>query len=68
MLATIGWITLLGAGVLIEVLSRLRLTRTPTLVRACALLATSLPGRVILILLWAFVGLHLFARYTIPGG
>jgi hypothetical protein len=68
MLATIGWTALLGAGVLIEVLSRLRLTRTPSLVRASALLATSLPGRVILILLWAFVGLHLFARYTIPGG
>jgi hypothetical protein len=66
--ATIGWIALLGVGVLIEVLSRLGKTRASSLARASALLATSVPGRLILIILWAFVGLHLFARYTIPGG
>jgi hypothetical protein len=67
-LATIAWIALLGVGVLIEVLTRLRVMRASSLVRASALLATSVPGRVILIILWAFVGLHLFARYTIPHG
>jgi hypothetical protein len=24
------------------------------------------PGRIVLVLVWAFVGWHLFARYTVP--
>jgi hypothetical protein len=66
MYANIGWLALLGASFLIEVLARFRSTRTPTLAQLGAALATRVPGRVILLLLWLFVGLHLFARYTFP--
>lgn len=65
MYATVGWLALLGASVLIEVLARLGRTRTPTLAQLGAALASRIPGRVLLILLWLFVGFHLFARYTI---
>jgi hypothetical protein len=65
MYATVGWIVLVGVTVLIEVLARFGLVRTPTLAQLGAILASRIPGRVILILLWIFVGLHLFARYTL---
>jgi hypothetical protein len=67
MYATIGWLVLLGAGLLIEVLGRLRPARISTLARLGAMLASRILGRVVLILIWIFVGVHLFARYTIPG-
>lgn len=67
MWATIGWLVLLGLSAAVEVASRLRAGPTPTLARVGAVIATRFSGRVILILLWVFVGLHLFARYTIPG-
>jgi len=66
MYATVGWIALLGASVLLEVLARFRSKRTPTLAQLGSTLALRIPGRVFLILLWIFVGVHLFARYTIP--
>lgn len=66
MYATVGWLVLLGASILVEVLARFRSTRIPTLVQLGATLASRVPGRVLLILLWIFVGFHLFARYTIP--
>jgi hypothetical protein len=67
MWATIGWLVLLGLSAAVEVASRLRAGPTATLARAGAMIATRVSGRVILMLLWVFVGLHLFARYTIPG-
>jgi high-affinity nickel permease len=67
MWATIGWLVLLGLSVAIEAASRLRAGSTATLARLGAVIATRVSGRVVLILLWVFVGLHLFARYTIPG-
>jgi hypothetical protein len=66
MYATVIWLALLIAGVLIEVLGRLRPTRVSTLNRATSMLATRISGRAILILLWVFIGFHLFARYTVP--
>jgi hypothetical protein len=60
------WWALLGAAVLIEVVARFRPARVSTLDQAAALVAGRIPGRVILMAFWVFVGVHLFARYTIP--
>jgi hypothetical protein len=67
MLGTICWLILLFSGVLIEVLSRAGRITTPTLIRTGALVARSVVGRLFLLAFWIFVGLHLFARYTLPG-
>jgi hypothetical protein len=66
MTVTIAWIVLLAATVVIEVVSRRRLQRVATIEQTGARLATWVLGRVVLWLAWIFVGLHLFARYTIP--
>lgn len=66
MLVTLVWLALLASIALIELLGRVRPSRASTLRRTGALLATRVSGRVILLLLWVFVGVHLFARYTIP--
>jgi hypothetical protein len=62
------WLALLVACVLFEILGRLHPARVSTLSRATSMLARHTSGRVVLILLWVFVGLHLFARYTVPHG
>ena len=59
---------ILVVGALIEVLGRLRPTRVSSLGRALSMMAQRTSGRAILILLWVFVGFHLFARYTVPHG
>jgi hypothetical protein len=46
-------------------IGRFRSARTSSLARLGALLATRIPGRVVLLLIWVFVGVHLFARYTL---
>lgn len=66
MAVTAIWLALLAIGILIEVLGRLRPSRVSTLDRAAAMIERRITGRVILILLWIFVGFHLFARYTVP--
>ena len=66
MYGTVGWIVLLGAVVIVEVLSRLHVTHTSSLARTGAMLAARLAPRILLLLFWFFVGLHLFTRYTIP--
>jgi hypothetical protein len=66
MVGTTIWIALLAAGVFIEVAGRLRPTHVSTLSRAVAMMEERVSGRVILIVLWIFVGIHLFARYTVP--
>jgi hypothetical protein len=66
MYGTVGWIVLLGAGIVVEVLGRLHVTHTPSLARTGALLAARWTPRILLLLFWIFVGLHLFTRYTIP--
>ncbi|MGD0852108.1 MAG: DUF6186 family protein [Acidimicrobiales bacterium] len=62
------WLLLLVACALIEVLGRLRPARVSTLSRATSMVARRTSGRVLLILLWVFVGFHLFTRYTVPHG
>jgi sorbitol-specific phosphotransferase system component IIC len=66
MFVTILWIALLALCALIELIGRARHERVATLSRTASLFATRIPGRVLLVLLWIFVGLHLFARYTVP--
>jgi len=63
---TVGWLALLALALLFELLARLHLTKTSTLGQFGATIASRLPGRVLLVLLWIFVGVHLFARYTLP--
>lgn len=66
MYVTATWIALLTVSALIEIWSRVRPARTSTLSRTGSMIARSISGRAILIALWIFVGLHLFARYTVP--
>jgi hypothetical protein len=63
-LATIGWIAFLGGLAVLEIIDRsTRRFVGPS--RLAQLLAQRAPGRWTLAVIWAFVGLHLFARYTI---
>jgi len=57
MVATVGW----------GVWSHRSRGRWTSLAEIGARLGGSLPGRIVLLALWAFVGWHVFARYTIPG-
>jgi hypothetical protein len=66
-IGTIFWFALLAACLSIEVLSRLRPPSAATLVQTCDMIATKVLGRCALLFFWAFVGLHLFTRYTLPG-
>lgn len=67
MVGTILWLILLGATVTLELVARWRDSKVATLPRVIEAAATPLVGRVILFGFWIFVGLHLFARYTLPG-
>jgi hypothetical protein len=66
MIGAVLWFVLLGACLAIEVLARLRPKRFATLAQFGMNVASRGVGRFILVLLWIFVGVHLFARYTIP--
>jgi hypothetical protein len=66
MFVTAIWIALLIEGFLIEIVGRLRPNRVSTFNRAAAMIERRTAGRAMLILLWVFIGFHLFARYTIP--
>jgi hypothetical protein len=66
MLVTGIWLALIIVGVLIDIVGRLRPDGVATFDRAAAIIESRITGRVILILLWVFVGFHLFARYTVP--
>ncbi len=67
MYGTIAWLALLALAVLFELLARRRRTKTSTLAQLGATIASRLPGRVLLVLVWIYVGVHLFTRYTLPG-
>jgi hypothetical protein len=62
------WFVLFGASVATETLARLVPARFATLADLASRAASRRLGRLLLILFWAFVGVHLFARYTIPHG
>jgi hypothetical protein len=68
MIGDILWFVLLGASVTIEILARLVPARFATFTQLASSVASRRLGRLLLVLLWIFVGVHLFARYTIPRG
>lgn len=67
MAGTILWLVLLAAAAALELAAHRRGSNVATLPRVIEAVATRLAGRVILLGFWIFVGLHLFARYTLPG-
>jgi hypothetical protein len=64
--ATALWLVFLIAGVFIELVARLRPKSVASLRRAASMGADHTSGRLVLIVFWLFVGVHLFARYTLP--
>lgn len=66
MAGTVAWLAILAAGIAWELSCRLRKGGWPPLGRVLGRLDRRLPGRVLLLGAWAFAGLHLFARYTVP--
>jgi hypothetical protein len=66
MLVTLAWFTLFAVVILWEMVCRASAGRWTSLARVGQRLWARPPGRVALIALWAFVGWHLFARYTLP--
>jgi len=66
MVVTILWILLASAAILWEVVCHRSGGRWTGLADLGARLSSRLPGRIVLISIWAFVGWHVFARYTLP--
>lgn len=66
MAGTVAWLALAALALGWELACRLGPRRRPRLAQALALLATRLPGRLLLLLLWVFAGIHLFARRGAP--
>jgi hypothetical protein len=63
--ATIIWIALLAASLVIELYSRREGHYVASMPQTGAWVAARIFGRVTLWALWIFVGLHLFARYGV---
>jgi Family of unknown function (DUF6186) len=63
---TIVWLVLLATGALWEIVCHLSHGRWTSLTALVKAMANRLPGKLVLIAAWAFVGWHLFARYTLP--
>ncbi len=66
MAITIVWITLIATGVVWEIVCHMSHGRWTSLTSLGLAVANRLPGKLILIGIWAFIGWHLFARYTLP--
>lgn len=60
------WLALAVAGVVWEVRCRRPGSRWTSLADVGRRMGGGVPGRIALLVLWAFVGWHVFARYTIP--
>jgi hypothetical protein len=66
-MVTVVWWVLIAAGATLEVAARIRPALIASLSRLGARVASYLPLRVALWVGWIFVGVHVFARYTLPG-
>ncbi len=64
---TAPWIVLVAVGVALDLVGRARWGRSAGVGSLLTLFTSRLPGRLLLAGLWVFAGVHLFARYTIPG-
>jgi TRAP-type C4-dicarboxylate transport system permease small subunit len=60
------WVVLLAAAVVWEVVCRCSGGRWTSLGELAGAMGARWPGLVILLVLWAFVGWHVFSRYTLP--
>lgn len=67
MVVMIAWIVLAAAGLIWEIFCHLSGRRWTSLANIGSTLWSRLPGRLVLVVIWAFVGWHMFARYTLPG-
>jgi hypothetical protein len=65
MVVTVAWLALAVAGLTVELVAR-RGGHFMTLGEVGSRIASHRVGRLGLVAVWAFVGWHLFARYTIP--
>lgn len=66
MVIVVVWTALLGAAVTWESWCRFANRGWLRLSDLCTALARHRAGQLLLIAMWAFVGWHLFARYTLP--
>ncbi len=66
MIGTVAWLALAAAAVALELASRSGRGWWPSLAVIGAGLWSRPVGRGALIAMWAFVGWHVFARYTVP--
>ncbi|MGD0883193.1 MAG: DUF6186 family protein [Acidimicrobiales bacterium] len=66
MTVTVLWVVLLSAAVVWEVVCRRSGGRWTSLGELAGAMAARRPGLIILLVLWVFVGVHVFARYTLP--
>ncbi len=65
-MVTAVWVALVVGCVAWEFACHRSEGRWVSLVDIVDRLWASLPGRLLLVLIWAFVGWHVFARYTLP--
>jgi hypothetical protein len=65
-IGTVLWLVILGAGLAVDVVARRDPTKCATLTQIGAKVSSRGVGRLLLVVLWVFVGVHLFARYTLP--
>ena len=66
MIVIVAWLGLMAAGVVWEVRCHRSGSRWTSLSDLGSRLGGRRPGRIVLVALWAFVGWHVFARYTLP--
>ncbi|MGO8869831.1 MAG: DUF6186 family protein [Acidimicrobiales bacterium] len=67
MAVTVTWLILAAVVVAWELGCRRSHGRWTSLADLGARLGSHRSGRLVLVALWAFVGWHVFARYTLPG-
>jgi hypothetical protein len=67
MAVTVLWLGLIVAAAVWEFRCHRPGSRWSSLTGIVARLWRSTPGRVFVVAIWAFVGWHVFARYTLPG-
>jgi sirohydrochlorin ferrochelatase len=66
MLVIVAWLGLMAVSVVWEVHCHRSGPRWTSLSELVSRLGGRRPGRIVLVALWAFVGWHVFARYTLP--
>jgi hypothetical protein len=65
-IGTVLWVAIAAAAVAWEVAGRLGRRRHAGLGGVLGRICAGRFGRVVLLLVWGFLGIHVFARYTIP--